>query len=115
MIRLIKKKATGAMADIIAKRNPHHLELTRKRLLVSCNIADLMESKGWTPAQFAEKFSKSEDEILDWLGGQTDFDIDTLTKISLVLDVDVQALFAPIKSQKSDKKKMEAQEELEFA
>ena len=86
------------MADVIAKRDPRHLEQTTKRLLAACNIADLMESKGWTPAQFAEKFSKTEDEILDWLGGQTDFDIDTLTKISLVLDVDVQDLFAPIKS-----------------
>ena len=103
------------MAEVIAKRDPRHLEQTTKRLLVACNIADLMESKGWTPAQFAEKFSMTEDEILDWLGGQTVFDINTLTKISLVLDVDVQALFAPIKSQKSDKKKMETQEELEFA
>lgn len=115
MIRLIKRKMTGVSAQLFDSISREEMNATRIQMLVACNIADLMESKGWTPAQFAEKFSKSEDEILDWLGGQTDFDIDTLTKISLVLDVDVQALFAPIKSQKSDKKKMETQEELEFA
>jgi len=112
MIRLLKRKATGAMAEVITKRDPRHLEQTTKRLLVACNIADLMESKGWTPAQFAEKFSMTEDEISDWLGGQTDFDLNTLTKISLVLDVDVQALFAPIKSPVPSTK---VKEELEFA
>ena len=100
------------MAAVIAKRNPQHLAQTRKRRLVACNIADLMEAKGWTPAQFAEKFSMTEDEILDWLGGQTDLDINTLTKISLVLDVDVQALFAPIKSPVPSTK---VKEEFEFA
>ena len=112
MIRLIKRKLTGVAAQISNSITPLERMETSNRLRVACNIADLMESKGWTPAQFAEKFSMTEDEILDWLGGQTDFDVNTLTKISLVLDVDVQALFAPIKSPVPSTK---AKEESEFA
>ncbi len=112
MIRLIKRKMTGVSAQLFDSISREEMNATRIQMLVACNIADLMESKGWTPAQFAEKFSMTEDEILDWLGGQTDFDVNTLTKISLVLDVDVQALFAPIKSPVPSTK---AKEELEFA
>ncbi len=97
MIKFIQRKSTGVMADVIAGRDPMRLEQTRKRMVVACNISNLIESKGWSIAQFAEKFSMTEDEVSLWLEGQTNFDIDTLTKISLILDVDVQALLEPIK------------------
>lgn len=112
MIRLLKRKTTGVAAQLFDSNTPLDMKITGNQMLVASNIYDLMESKGWTPAQFAEKFSMTEDEILDWLGGQTDFDVNTLTKISFVLDVDVQALFAPIKSPVPSTK---AKEELEFA
>ena len=115
MIRFIKRKSTGVMAEIFNTITPEEMQITGNKMLVAANIADLMESKGWTPAQFAEKFPKTEDEILQWLEGQTDFDIDTLTQISLVLGVDIQRLFAPVQDTKPKKNKRMSNKKLVLA
>ena len=78
---MIKKKATGVLGRIIANMDEKSLARTRNKMMVAARIADALRAKGITQKQMAAQMGKTESEISEWLSGDRNFTIDTLTDI----------------------------------
>lgn len=83
----MKKKSTGVLARIAATQNPEALARTRNRMLIAMKISLALEEKGMNQKSFAEMMGKTESEISEWLSGDRNFTIDTLTDISQKLGI----------------------------
>lgn len=82
-----KRKATGLLAELLAEMDPISLACTRNKMLLAVKIADAMQSKGLNQKKMATEMGKSESEISEWLSGDRNFTVDTLTEIELFLKV----------------------------
>ena len=82
-----KKKAIGALGSILAKQDKKKLERTRNRMLLAMKIEIAMREKGFSQKQFAAKMGKTESEISEWLSGDRNFTVDTLSDIEMALDI----------------------------
>ena len=60
---------------------------TRDRMLIAVKIADALEAKKLSQKAFAELMKKSESEISEWLSGNRNFTVDTLSDISDCLGI----------------------------
>lgn len=56
-------------------------------MLLAAKIADAMRSKGLSQKQMATEIDKTEFEISEWLSGNGNFTIDTLTEIEGLLGI----------------------------
>ena len=65
------------------------LAKTRNRMLIASKIGIAMKSNGLTQKEFAAMMGKTESEISDWLSGDRNFTIDTLTSIEIALKVNL--------------------------
>jgi transcriptional regulator with XRE-family HTH domain len=72
---------------------PLEMEQTNVKMQLAANIDDLIKSKGWSKTRFASELKKTQPEISKWLSGAHNFTTDTLTHISMVLGVDITALY----------------------
>ena len=84
---MIKKKATGVLGRIIANMDEKSLARTRNKMMVAARIADALRAKGITQKQMAIQMGKTESEISEWLSGDRNFTIDTLTDIEEFLGI----------------------------
>ena len=80
-MKVTKRRATGALANLMANINPTSLEKTRNKMLLAAKIADAMRSRGLSQKQMATEMDKTESEISEWLSGDRNFTVDTLTEI----------------------------------
>ena len=65
------------------------LRRTRDRMLVANRIADALKAKGISQKKFSEMTGRSESEISEWLSGDRNFTIDTLSDIKKYLGIDL--------------------------
>ncbi len=86
-MKVIKRKATGVLADMIANINFTSYAKTRNKMLLAKKIADAMRSKDLSQKQMATKMDKVESEISEWLSGDRNFTVDTLTEIEGFLGI----------------------------
>lgn len=84
-----KKKATGVLGAMLAANDSRSLERTRNRMLLAMKIETAMREKGLSQKQFALLMGKSESEISDWLSGDRNFTVDTLTDIGQELGINL--------------------------
>lgn len=84
---MIKKKATGVLGEILANMDEKSLARTRNKMMVAARIADALHAKGITQKQMAVQMGKNESEISEWLSGNRNFTIDTLTDIEEFLGI----------------------------
>lgn len=81
------KKATGVLGRMLANIDELSLAKTRNRMLIAAKIADAMRNSKMNQKQFAQKMGKTESEISEWLSGDRNFTMDTLTEIGHVLGI----------------------------
>lgn len=81
------KKANGVLGQLLAKIDRTELEKTSNRMLVAAKIGNALQQKKITQKKFAKIMSRSESEISEWLSGDRNFTIDTLTEISVALNI----------------------------
>lgn len=81
------KKATGVLGRMLANIDELSLAKTRNRMLIAAKIADAMHSNKMNQKQLAQKMGKTESEISEWLSGDRNFTVDTLTEIGHILGV----------------------------
>lgn len=62
---------------------------TRTNLDIATRIQKILEKKGWSQQDLAEKMGKQNSEISKWLTGTHNFTLRTLTKIEAVLGEDL--------------------------
>ncbi|WP_119079074.1 helix-turn-helix domain-containing protein [Chitinophaga alhagiae] len=72
--------------DVIYERVPEHTRLmVSKSFDITERILDLLDARGWTQKDLAEKLSKKESEISRWMKGTHNFTLETIAKIELAL------------------------------
>lgn len=81
------KKAAGVLGRMLANIDELSLAKTRNRMLIAAKIADAMHNNKMNQKQFALKMGKTESEISEWLSGDRNFTVDTLTEIGHVLGI----------------------------
>lgn len=85
MTRLIK--ARGKLAELLSQNKGKDLSKTRNKMLLAAKLCATLRSKDITQKAFAEMMGKTESEISDWLSGERNFTVDTLTEIEQVLGI----------------------------
>jgi len=74
---------------IMSKMSPEGLAKTKNRMLIASKIANAMKRQGVTQKALAQKMGKQESEISEWLSGDRNFTIDTMTEICLALSINL--------------------------
>jgi len=81
------KSASGVLGRMLANMDKLSLAKTRNRMMVAAKIADTIHSCNMNQKQFAQKMGKTESEVSEWLSGDRNFTLDTLTEIEYALNV----------------------------
>ena len=72
---------------MLASNDSKGFERTRNRMLLAMKIETVMREKGLSQKQFAILMGKTESEISEWLSGNRNFTVDTLTDIEQELGI----------------------------
>lgn len=81
------KKSSGVLSQLLAKLDKTELEKAGNRMMIAAKIGNALEMEGLSQKDFAAKMGRTESEISNWLSGDRNFTIDTLTEISMALDI----------------------------
>ena len=81
------RKASGVLGKMLASKDELSLAKTRNRMMVAAKVTDAMRSNGMNQKQLAQRMSKTESEVSEWLSGDRNFTLDTLTEIEHTLGV----------------------------
>ena len=84
-----RRKPAASLTRIMDNIDEDKLRRTKDRMLVAVIIADTLKAKGISQKKFAEMSGRSESEISEWLSGDRNFTIDTLSDIGKYLGVDL--------------------------
>ena len=84
-----RRKPSASLTRIMNNIDEDKLRRTRDRMLVAIKIADALKAKGISQKKFAEMTGRSESEISEWLSGDRNFTIDTLSDIKKYLGLDL--------------------------
>ena len=81
------RKPSGVLLKIMSSISEEDKRHTRSRMLIAIKIADALDAKGISQKRFAELMGKSESEISEWLSGNRNFTVDTLSDIGDCLGI----------------------------
>jgi transcriptional regulator with XRE-family HTH domain len=82
-----RRKVKGVLGQMLAHIDENEMAKVSNRMLIAAKISGILHQRGVSQKQFATMMDKSESEISDWLSGDRNFTIDTLTDISRVLNI----------------------------
>lgn len=89
-MKIIKQdRAKGFLGDLLDNMDKQTLSRAENRMGIALKIGDALKQNGISQREFADKMHKSYPEVCDWLSGNRNFTIDTLTDISCVLGIDL--------------------------
>ena len=83
------RKPSVCLTKILNNIDEDKLRRTRNRMLVANKIADALKTKNISQKKFAEITGRSESEISEWLSGNRNFTIDTLSDIKKFLGIEL--------------------------
>ena len=84
-----RRKPSASLTRIMNNIDEDKLRRTRNRMLVANKIADALKAKGISQKKFSEMTGRSESEVSEWLSGDRNFTIDTLSDIQNYLGIDL--------------------------
>lgn len=82
-----RRKPSATLTKIMSSITEEDKRHTRDRMLIAVKIADALEAKKLSQKDFAKLMDKSESEISEWLSGNRNFTVDTLSDISNCLRI----------------------------
>lgn len=82
-----RRKPSATLTKIMSSISEEDKRRTRDRMLIAVKIADALEARKLSQKAFAELMRKSESEISEWLSGNRNFTVDTLSDISDCLGI----------------------------
>ena len=87
----MKKRRTPSenLTKIMESIDEDQLRRTRDRMHVAIKIADALKARQISQKAFAKLMGRSESEISEWLSGNRNFTIDTLSDIKKQLNIDL--------------------------
>ena len=86
-MKVVTGKPSKVIADILAQIDEKELARIRRRMMLAAKIEEAMKRKGYNQRRFAKMMGKSPTVISEWLSGDRNFTVDTLTDIEEVLGV----------------------------
>lgn len=84
---MIKRKSKGSLANLLSNMDESSLARTRNRMLLAAKISDAVRKRGLTQKEFAHQMGKSESEVSEWLSGDRNFTVDSMTDIERFLSI----------------------------
>lgn len=84
-----RRKPSASLTRIMNNIDEDKLRRTRDRMLVANKIADALKAKGISQKKFSEMTGRSESEVSEWLSGDRNFTIDTVSDIQNYLGIDL--------------------------
>ena len=84
-----RRKPSARLTRIMNNIDEDKLRRTRDRMLVANKISDGLKAKGISQKKFSEMTGRSESEVSEWLSGDRNFTIDTLSDIKKYLGIDL--------------------------
>lgn len=82
-----RRKQSDTLARILADTEERDFCRMRNRMLVAAKIADALKVRHISQKRFAEMIGRSEPEVSEWLSGDRNFTIDTLSDVSVCLGI----------------------------
>jgi DNA-binding helix-turn-helix protein len=82
-----KRKSKGALSQMIASTSKADVEKMSNRLLLASKIGSALKNAGISQKRFSEMMNRTESEVSSWLSGDRNFTVDTLTEISIALNI----------------------------
>lgn len=82
-----RRTPSATLTKIMSSISEEDKRRTRDRMFIAIKIADALEAKKLSQKAFAELMGKSESEISEWLSGNRNFTVDTLSDISDCLGI----------------------------
>lgn len=75
------------LADILSDIDEKEMKRTENRMLLAMKISETLKQKHISQKEFAKMMGKSPVVVFEWLSGDRNFTINTLTNISVALGV----------------------------
>lgn len=89
------RKVSSPLLKSLLDENSKHYRMVERRMRLAGFIADLIEQKGWTNGEFAQKMGKQPSVISKWLSGTHNFTTETLWEIEEVIGVKIIPMELP--------------------
>ena len=86
---IAKRKRSETLSKVLSGMDEDTLRRTRDRMLIASRISDALEARNLTQKRFAAMMGKSESEISEWLSGERNFTINTLSDIYACLGMEL--------------------------
>lgn len=86
-----RRKPSAILSKIMDSITDEDRRHTRDRMMIAIKIADALDAKKLSQKRFAELMEKSESEISEWLSGNRNFTVDTLSDIENCLGINLLA------------------------
>lgn len=90
-----KRHSSPLIKKILEEITPKQKQRVANKMLLAARLDDLMQARGWSKSQFAEKVDRNPSEITKWLSGTHNFTLETLTDISMVFGISLSELHEP--------------------
>jgi transcriptional regulator with XRE-family HTH domain len=88
-----KTSRTPILDALLDEISPVDARKVEDRMVIAARIADIVRENGWSKSLFADKVGQLPSVISKWLSGTHNFTLDTLTVISVVLEVPLSEFF----------------------
>ena len=82
-----RRRQSRVLTEILSSITEEDRRRSRDRMIIAIKIADALEAKNLSQKTFAKLMGKSESEISEWLSGNRNFTVDTLSDISDCLGI----------------------------
>ena len=82
-----QRTQSSTLSSILSTMDEDTLRHMKDRMMIACKIADALKEKGISQKSFASMIGKCESEISDWLSGNRNFTVDTLSDIEHCLHI----------------------------
>ena len=77
----------GFLAELLLDIDKREMKRTENRMLLAMKISETLKQKHISQKEFANMMGKNATVVSEWLSGDRNFTIDTLTDISVALGV----------------------------
>ena len=86
---MMKMKSNKLMDDIRAQMSPEMKKRMDLTVAIANRIYQILETKGMSQKDLAQKLGKTETEVSRWLSGMHNLTIGTIAKISIALGEEI--------------------------
>ncbi len=89
MKNIKQARPQGFLAALLSEIDEREMKRTENRMLLAMKISETLKQKHISQKEFANMMGKSDTVVSEWLSGDRNFTIDTLTDISVALGVNM--------------------------